>query len=162
MPMLSLTRPALTAKGFLNSFHSVQRCSAHNGTAASRTVAALASSTTPPHALSSSFSSSSTPGEEPKTHFGIILRRSGISLGNRIQGTLAALGLRRRMQTVYHPHTPEAAGMILAVKELVEVENVPASAVRTAGQQRAERKAPRGFVVVGSKREGSSASGMAS
>ncbi|KAI9431126.1 hypothetical protein H4582DRAFT_2063108 [Lactarius indigo] len=26
---------------------------------------------------------------------------------------------------VYHSHTPEAAGMILAVKELVEVENVP-------------------------------------
>ena len=64
------------------------------------------------------------------------------------------------MQTVYHPHTPEAAGMILAVKELVEVQNVPASAVRTAGQQRAERKGPRGFVVVGSKRDGSSASGM--
>lgn len=55
------------------------------------------------------------------------------------------------MQTVYHLHTPEAAGMILAVKELVEVENVPASAVRTAGQQRVERKSPRGFVVVGSK-----------
>ena len=55
------------------------------------------------------------------------------------------------MQTVYHPHTPEAAGMILAVKELVEVQNVPSSAVRTAGQQRAERKAPRGFTVVRSK-----------
>jgi len=55
------------------------------------------------------------------------------------------------MQTVYHPHTSEAAGMILAVKELVEVQNVPPSAVRTAGQQRAERKAPRGFFVVGSK-----------
>jgi hypothetical protein len=48
------------------------------------------------------------------------------------------------MQTVYHAHTPEAAGMILVVKELVEVENVPASAVRTAEQQRAERKAPGG------------------
>lgn len=55
------------------------------------------------------------------------------------------------MQTVYHAHTPEAAGMILAVKELVEVENVPASAVRTPGQQRVERKATRGFTVVGSK-----------
>lgn len=64
------------------------------------------------------------------------------------------------MQTVYHPHAPEAAGMILAVKELVEVQNVPASAVRTAGQQRKERKALRGFVVVGSKREGRSASGL--
>jgi large subunit ribosomal protein L30 len=162
MLVLSLARPTHTAKGFLNSLRTVQRCSAHNGTAASRTVAALASSLAPPHPLSSSTSSSTTPGEEPKTHFRITLRRSGISLGNRIQGTLAALGLRRRMQTVYHPHTPEAAGMILAVKELIEVENVPASAVRTAGQQRAERKAPRGFVVVGSKREGSSASGTAS
>ncbi|KAI9434302.1 hypothetical protein H4582DRAFT_1978646 [Lactarius indigo] len=55
------------------------------------------------------------------------------------------------MQTVYHLHTPEAAGMIRAVKELIKVENVAGSAVRTAGQQRVERKAPRGFVVVGLK-----------
>jgi large subunit ribosomal protein L30 len=41
--------------------------------------------------------------------------------------------------------------MILAVKELVEVGDVPASAVRTAGQQRLERKATRGYVVVESK-----------
>ncbi|KAH9010386.1 hypothetical protein EDB85DRAFT_2051115 [Lactarius pseudohatsudake] len=115
---------------------------AHNGTTASRTVAALAASPPPPATLT-------TP--EPSTHFRVTLRRSAISLGQRAQGTLAALGLRRRMQTVYHLHTPEAAGMILAVKELVEVENVPASAVRTAGQQRVERKAPRGFVVVGSR-----------
>ncbi len=119
---------------------------AHNGTTASRTVAALASS--PPPSTTLTFASTFT---EPSTHFRVTLRRSGISLGKRVQGTLAALGLRRRMQTVYHTHTPEAVGMILAVKELVEVENVPASAVRTAGQQRAERKAPRGFVVVGSK-----------
>lgn len=120
---------------------------AHNGTAASRTVAALASSPPPPPSSTATLTSST----EPSTHFRVTLRRSGISLGKRVQGTLAALGLRRRMQTVYHAHTPEAAGMILAVKELVEVDNVPASAVRTAGQQRAERKAPRGFVVVGSK-----------
>ena len=55
------------------------------------------------------------------------------------------------METVYHVHMPEAANVILAVKELVEVGNVPTSAVRTAGQQRAERKATRGCVVVGSK-----------
>ncbi|KAI9431095.1 hypothetical protein H4582DRAFT_2010799 [Lactarius indigo] len=53
------------------------------------------------------------------------------------------------MQTMYHLH--KAVGMILAVKELVEVENVSMSAVGTAGQQRAERKAPHGFVVVGSE-----------
>ncbi|KAF8493985.1 hypothetical protein F5888DRAFT_1569184, partial [Russula emetica] len=109
----------------------------------------LASSPTPQLSSSPSSSSPTTSGE-PNTHFRITLRRSAISLGKRVQGTLAALGLRRRMQTVYHSHTPEAAGMILAVKELVEVQNVPASAVRTAGQQRKERKALRGFVVVGS------------
>jgi large subunit ribosomal protein L30 len=79
------------------------------------------------------------------------LRRSAISLGAHVQGTVAALGLRARMQTVYRTHTPEAAGMILAMKELVEVRNVLASAVRTAGQQRVERKATCGFVVVGWK-----------
>lgn len=114
---------------------------AHNGTTASRTVAALAFP--PPPSTSTS--------TEANTHFRVTLRRSAISLGKRVRGTLTALGLRRRMQTVYHAHTPEAAGMILAVKELVEVENVPASAVRTPGQQRVERKATRGFTVVGSK-----------
>ncbi len=54
------------------------------------------------------------------------------------------------MQTVYHAHTSAAAGMILAVKELVEGEIEPTGAVRTAGQQGAEHKAPREFVVVGS------------
>lgn len=139
-PLFSIPRSTLTTNVFLHPLYTLQRRLAHNGTAASRTVAALAAS--PPPASSA---------VEPKTHFRITLRRSGISLGKRVQGTLSALGLRRRMQTVYHPHTPEAAGMILAVKELVEVQNVSASAVRTAGQQRAERKAPRGFTVVGSK-----------
>jgi large subunit ribosomal protein L30 len=129
----------IVRRSLLTSSPTLQLRAAHNGTAASRTVAALAVSPPSPSVQSTN------------THFRVTLRRSAISLGNRIQRTLAALGLRRRMQTVYHPHTPEAAGMILAVKELVEVENVPSSAVRTAGQQRAERKAPRGFTVVGSK-----------
>ncbi|KAI0288937.1 hypothetical protein BC826DRAFT_1034979 [Russula brevipes] len=147
--LLSVRRPTLTAPSFLSTLLAQQRNAAHNGTAASRTVAALLASPPSPPA------SSSTSSEEPKTHFRITLRRSAISLGRRIRGTLAALGLRRRLQTVYHPHTPGAAGMILAVKELVDVQNVPAGAVRTAGQQRAERRAPRGFVVVGSKVVGS-------
>src|SRR5579863_2302220 len=94
-----IPRSTLTKIGFLNSLHVLQRRLAHHGTAASRTVAALAVSPSP-----------SSSALEPKTHFCITLRRSGISLGKRIQGTLSALGLRRRMQTVYHPHTPEAAG----------------------------------------------------
>lgn len=55
------------------------------------------------------------------------------------------------MQTVYHEHSPVNAGKILAVKELVEVENVSASAVRTKTEQKYERKAVRGYQVVSSK-----------
>ncbi|KAF8495284.1 hypothetical protein F5888DRAFT_1844076, partial [Russula emetica] len=129
----------------------MQRCSVHNETAAFRTVAALLASSPMPQLSLSSTSSSPTASGEPYTHFRITLRHSGISLRKCIQGMLAALGLRRRMQTVYHPHTLEAAGMILAVKELVEVQNVPASMVQMVGQQRKERKALHGFVVVGSE-----------
>ncbi|KZT06145.1 uncharacterized protein LAESUDRAFT_737153 [Laetiporus sulphureus 93-53] len=88
---------------------------------------------------------------EPNTHFRITLRRSAIGLPSRIKGTLVALGLHRRMHTVYHKHCPDIAGKILAVKELVQVENVPASAVRTKTEQRRERRAPRGYSIVGSK-----------
>jgi len=55
------------------------------------------------------------------------------------------------MQTVYHVHSPECAGKILKVKELVEVENVAAADVRTKTEQRQERKARRGYSVVRSK-----------
>lgn len=88
---------------------------------------------------------------EPNTHFRITLRRSAISLPSNIKGTLVALGLHRRMQTVYHRHTPDIAGKILRVKELVQVENVPASAVRTKTEQRQERKAVRGYEKVASR-----------
>ena len=84
----------------------------------------------------------------PNTHFKITLLRSAIGLGERKKGTLLALGIHRRMQTVYHPHSPECAGKILAVKELVRVENVPAHAVRTKTEQRRERRAPRGYSIV--------------
>jgi large subunit ribosomal protein L30 len=58
------------------------------------------------------------------------------------------------MQTVYHAHTSEAAGKILKVKELVEVENVPASAVRSQSEQRWERRASRGYSIAGSRMRG--------
>jgi large subunit ribosomal protein L30 len=87
---------------------------------------------------------------ESLTHYKITLRRSAISLPEPFKATLVSLGIHRRMQTVYHPHTPECAGKILKVKELIEVENVPASAVRTKPEQRQERKAGRGYKVVGS------------
>jgi large subunit ribosomal protein L30 len=87
----------------------------------------------------------------PNTHFKITLRRSPIALGAQVKGTLVSLGIHRRMQTVYFPHSPIVAGKILRVKELVEVENVPAHAVRTKEEQRKKRQPPRGYRVVGSK-----------
>lgn len=56
--------------------------------------------------------------------FRITLHRSAIGLPERTRGVLAALGLRRRMQTVFHPVEPQFAGMILKVKELVRVQEV--------------------------------------
>ncbi|KAF9048918.1 hypothetical protein BJ165DRAFT_1069642 [Panaeolus papilionaceus] len=88
---------------------------------------------------------------KPTTHFKITLRRSAISLGDKKKGTLKALGIHRRHQTVYFPHGPEVAGKILSVKELVEVENVPEDKVMTKQEQRQARKAPRGYKVVGSR-----------
>lgn len=87
----------------------------------------------------------------PNTHFKITLRRSAIGLGDKKKKTLLSLGITRRLQTVFMPHCPQVAGKILLLKELVEVENVLASAVRTKQEQRIERKAPRGYVVKGNK-----------
>ncbi|RYP90338.1 hypothetical protein DL770_003561 [Monosporascus sp. CRB-9-2] len=56
------------------------------------------------------------------SYFRITLRRSAIGLPRRTRGVLAALGLRRRMQTVFHPVDAQFAGMIMKVKELVDVE----------------------------------------
>ncbi|KAJ7850717.1 hypothetical protein B0H13DRAFT_1729304 [Mycena leptocephala] len=94
---------------------------------------------------------SPTSNSTNNTHFKITLRRSAISLGDKKKGTLAALGLHRRNQTVFHPHKPDIAGKILAVKELLEVRNVPATEVRDKLEQRIERKAPKGYEVVGSR-----------
>lgn len=58
------------------------------------------------------------------SYFRITLHRSAIGLPERTRGVLAALGLRRRMQTVFHPVEPQFAGMIMKVKELVRVAEV--------------------------------------
>lgn len=104
--------------------------------------------TTPTQSSSATISSITS---EPLTHFRITLRRSAISLPQNIKDTLTSLGIHRRLQTVYHRHTPDIAGKILTVKELVTAENVPESAVRTKLEQRQERKASRGYLVTGSK-----------
>lgn len=95
------------------------------------------------------------------THYRVTLRRSAIGLPERKGRVLEALGLHKRLQSVYQAHSQTAAGNILAVKELVHVENV-----RQISDSRGERiwvnakgevvdagrhlrKAPRGYRIVG-------------
>lgn len=56
--------------------------------------------------------------------FKITLIRSSIGLPQKTQGVLKALGLLRRMKTVYQPVSPDIAGQIMKVKELVAVSEV--------------------------------------
>lgn len=77
--------------------------------------------------------------------FRITLHRSAIGLPKRTNGVLAALGLRRRNQTVFHPVEPQFAGMLMKVKELVKVEEVPVRL--TKRELKDERKFDTGFVV---------------
>lgn len=77
------------------------------------------------------------------SYFRITLIRSGIGLTKRTQGVLKALGLRTRMKTVFYPVTPEAAGQIMKVKELVSVREVDRAL--TMQELRAERKPNPGF-----------------
>lgn len=57
-------------------------------------------------------------------YFRITLLRSAIGLPSKSTRVLAALGLRKRLTTVYQPVTPSTAGQVFAVKELVDVEEV--------------------------------------
>ncbi|KUJ18226.1 uncharacterized protein LY89DRAFT_583116 [Mollisia scopiformis] len=77
------------------------------------------------------------------SYFRITLMRSGIGLPKRTQGVLKALGLRQRMKTVFYPVTPEVAGQIMKVKELVAVREVDRAL--TKHELKAERKPDPGF-----------------
>jgi len=78
-------------------------------------------------------------------YFKITLLRSGIGLPFKRRGVLYALGLKKRMTTVYHPVSQDIAGMIMAVKELVDVEEV---AERKSKQEmRQDRKPEPGFYI---------------
>ena len=106
---------------------------------------------------------STTSVRAPTSHYRITLLRSAIGLPRRTGRVVEALGLRKRLQSVYHAQTPVIAGMILAIKELVHVENVRQLAPTSEQEEpiwvneeghvvdagRAARKAPRGFKVVG-------------
>lgn len=78
-------------------------------------------------------------------YFRITLLRSAIALSSKTQGTLAALGLRKRMSTVYHPVTQSVAGMIMRVKELVDVHEVEKPLSKA--EQRELRKPDPGYFV---------------
>ncbi|PBP21978.1 putative 50S ribosomal protein L30 [Diplocarpon rosae] len=77
------------------------------------------------------------------SYFRITLTRSGIGLTKRTQGVLKALGLRTRMKTVFHPVSPEVAGQIMKVKELISVREVDRPL--TIQELKAERKPDPGF-----------------
>jgi large subunit ribosomal protein L30 len=77
--------------------------------------------------------------------FRITLTRSSIGLPRRTSGVLKALGLRYRMQTVFYPVTPEVAGQIMKVKELVSVREVDKALTRE--ELREERSPDPGFYI---------------
>ena len=60
----------------------------------------------------------------PPTHFRITLHRSALGLPESYMKTLQVLGLRKKDSTVFHPIRADNAGLILKVKELVQVRNV--------------------------------------
>jgi large subunit ribosomal protein L30 len=95
---------------------------------------------------------SSTPpptSDTPKTHYRITLKRSAVGLPTEFKATLEALGIHRRMQTVYHLHNAATAGKILKLKELVEVQNVTAAEVKTKEEMTRDRRAVRGYTILG-------------
>lgn len=78
------------------------------------------------HAAASEADSIQTEAENATgtTHFRVTLRRSAIGLPKHTNKVLESLGLRNRLQSIYRPRRADIAGMLLAVKELVHVENV--------------------------------------
>lgn len=109
---------------------------------ATRTAVAAAAAAT---RAAASATATSTAAAAAPSYFRITLHRSAIGLPERTRGVLAALGLHRRCQTVFHPAEPQFAGMIMKVKELVRVEEVGRRL--SATELRAERTPDRGFWV---------------
>ena len=71
--------------------------------------------------------------------------RSAIGLPKRTHGVLAALGLRKRMQTVFHEINPQVAGQIMKVKELVAVSEVEER--KTKAEMKEARRTDPGYYV---------------
>jgi len=79
------------------------------------------------------------------SYFRITLLRSAIGLPRRSTDVLKALGLKKRMATVFHPVSPSVAGQIMRVKELVSVQEVEQAL--TKQQVYLERKPDPGYYV---------------
>lgn len=79
------------------------------------------------------------------SYFRITLIRSAIGLPSKSARVLRALGLRKRMATVFHPVTPATAGQIMRVKELVAVSEVDRAL--TSAEVKRERVPDTGFWV---------------
>ncbi|KAK4987697.1 39S ribosomal protein L33, mitochondrial [Elasticomyces elasticus] len=75
----------------------------------------------------------------------ITLLRSAIGLPKPTLGVLKALGLRKRLATVYHPISPSVAGQVFRVKELVDVQEVEERLTRE--EMREWRRPESGFWV---------------
>ncbi|KAH3675002.1 hypothetical protein WICPIJ_009388 [Wickerhamomyces pijperi] len=75
----------------------------------------------------------------------IQLKRSTIALPQAIKDTVSKLGLGKTGSVSYREVSPISAGMILKVKELVEVKVVDQALSKS--QERALRKSDPGFVV---------------
>jgi large subunit ribosomal protein L30 len=119
---------------------------------------------------SSSTSSASASSPSEATHYLITLKRSPIGLPDTTKRTLASLGFLPSTQyihpkgpkasanpklhrSVLHPFSETCAGMILAVKELVEVRNVSRAVGEEEIVRRNGRKGEgRGWEVAGSAR----------
>lgn len=78
-------------------------------------------------------------------YFRITLLRSAIGLPRRSTDVLKALGLKKRMGTVFHPVSQSVAGQIMKVKELVDVQEVDRS--MTKQEVWLERKPDPGYYV---------------
>lgn len=63
----------------------------------------------------------------------------------KVQGVLHALGLRKRMTTVYHPVTQSVAGQIMRIKELVDVKEVKHAMSKE--QMRSARRPDKGYYI---------------
>jgi large subunit ribosomal protein L30 len=86
------------------------------------------------------------------TFFRITLLRSAIGLPQKTRGVLSALGLHKRMATVFVPVSQDTAGMIMKVKELIDVKEVQQEKSRR--EVKLERRPDAGFYVETRARDG--------